>query len=296
MNHKKYIATPSRTNQIMKEHYLTFKKSLGQNFLIDVNILEKIIKHAGVDKNTGVIEIGPGIGALTEQLAIHAEQVVAYEIDQRLLPILKDTLNDYTNIHIIHQDILKADVNKMIKEEFHANQSIQLVANLPYYITTPILMKLLQEKLPIKSMTVMIQKEVAERMAAKPNSKDYGSLSLAVQYYTQAEVVMTVSKSVFMPQPNVDSSILRLTLREKPPVEVKDEDFFFSLIRGSFVQRRKTIRNNLNRFFKDKYDKEEVSFMLEMSGIDGSRSGESLTMQKFAILANSLLQTDTDSN
>ena len=296
MNHKKYIATPSKTNQIMKEHYLTFKKSLGQNFLIDVNILEKIIKHAGVDKNTGVIEIGPGIGALTEQLAIHAEQVVAYEIDQRLLPILKDTLSDYTNIHIIHQDILKADVNKMIKEEFHPKQSIQLVANLPYYITTPILMKLLQERLPIKSMTVMIQKEVAERMAAKPNSKDYGSLSLAVQYYTEAEVVMTISKSVFMPQPNVDSSILRLTLREEPPVEVKDEDFFFSLIRGSFAQRRKTLRNNLNRFFKDKYDKEEVSFILETSGIDGSRRGESLTMQEFAILANTFLQTDAYSN
>src|SRR5699024_3118430 len=155
--------------------------SLGQNFLIDVNILEKIIKHAGVDKNTGVIEIGPGIGALTEQLAIHAEQVVAYEIDQRLLPILKDTLSDYTNIHIIHQDILKADVNKMIKEELHTKQSIQLVANLTYNITSPIFMKLLQERIPIKSMTVMIQKEVAARMASKPNSKDYGSLSLAVQ-------------------------------------------------------------------------------------------------------------------
>jgi len=292
MNHKKYIATPSVTNQIMKEHHLTFKKSLGQNFLIDVNILENIIKHAGIDKKTAVIEIGPGIGALTEQLAIHAEQVVAYEIDQRLLPILNHTLQDYTNIHVIHQDILKADVSQMIKERFHPNQPVQLVANLPYYITTPILMKLLQEKLPLSSITVMIQKEVADRMAAEPNSKAYGSLSLAVQYYTEAEVVMTVPKSVFMPQPNVDSSILKLTLRENAPVEVADEDFLFSLIRASFVQRRKTLRNNLNRFLKDKYDKEEISSILATAGIDGSRRGESLSMQEFATLANELTAID----
>ena len=276
----------------MKEHQLTFKKSLGQNFLIDVNILENIISHAGIDKTTGVIEIGPGIGALTEQLAIHGENVVAYEIDQRLLPILEKTLKEYSNIHIIHQDILKANVKKMIKERFRPGQSIQLVANLPYYITTPILMKLLQEKLPLSSLTVMIQQEVADRMAAEPNTKSYGSLSLAVQYYTEAEVVMTVPKSVFMPQPNVDSSILKLTLREKPPVEVEDEDYFFSLIQASFGQRRKTLRNNLTRFFKERYDKGTVSSVLEEAGIDGSRRGESLSMSEFATLANTFLKTN----
>lgn len=276
----------------MKEHQLTFKKSLGQNFLIDVNILENIISHAGIDKTTGVIEIGPGIGALTEQLAIHGENVVAYEIDQRLLPILEKTLKEYSNIHIIHQDILRANVKKMIKERFRPGQSIQLVANLPYYITTPILMKLLQEKLPLSSLTVMIQQEVADRMAAEPNTKSYGSLSLAVQYYTEAEVVMTVPKSVFMPQPNVDSSILKLTLREKPPVEVEDEDYFFSLIQASFGQRRKTLRNNLTRFFKERYDKGTVSSVLEEAGIDGSRRGESLSMSEFATLANTFLKTN----
>lgn len=292
MNRKKYIATPSRTHEIMKESHLTFKKSLGQNFLIDVNILENIIRHAGIDKNTGVIEIGPGIGALTEQLAIHAEQVVAYEIDQRLLPILSKTLKDYSNIHIIHQDILKADVHAIMKERFKSNQPVQLVANLPYYITTPILMKLLQENLPLTSITVMIQKEVADRMAAKPNSKAYGSLSLAVQYYTEAEVVMTVPKSVFMPQPNVDSSILKLNKRNHPPVEVDNEDYFFSLIRASFTQRRKTLRNNLTRFFKEKFDKEAISSILEEANIDGSRRGESLTMQEFAVMANTFLKLD----
>lgn len=288
----KFIATPTKTKEILSTFNFSFKKSLGQNFLIDVNILENIIKHAGIDKETAVIEIGPGIGALTEQLAIHAEQVVAYEIDQRLLPILNHTLQDYTNIHVIHQDILKADVSQMIKERFRPNQPVQLVANLPYYITTPILMKLLQEKLPLSSITVMIQKEVADRMAAAPNSKAYGSLSLAVQYYTEAEVVMTVPKSVFMPQPNVDSSILKLTLRENPPIEVADEDFLFSLIRASFVQRRKTLRNNLNRFLKDKYDKEDISSILAAAGIDGSRRGESLNMQEFATLANEFTAID----
>src|SRR5699024_9336260 len=293
MNSNKYIATPSRTSDIVKKYKLTFKKSLGQNFLIDVNILENIIKHAGIDRTSGVIEIGPGIGALTEQLAIHANKVVAYEIDRRLLPILEDTLKDYANIQIIHQDILKADVQSMINETFSPDQAVHVVANLPYYITTPILMKLLQDKLPITSLTVMIQKEVAERMAAKPNSKAYGSLSIAVQYYTKAEVVMTVPKSVFMPQPNVDSSILRLTMRDNPPVYVANEDYFFSIIQASFAQRRKTLRNNLSRFLKEKYDKEMISKVLNECGIDGARRGESLTINEFATLANTFYKIES---
>ncbi|HLR51948.1 MAG TPA: 16S rRNA (adenine(1518)-N(6)/adenine(1519)-N(6))-dimethyltransferase RsmA [Candidatus Avamphibacillus sp.] len=292
MKSKKYIATPSRTSDIVKKYQLIFKKSLGQNFLIDVNILENIIKHAGIDRSSGVIEIGPGIGALTEQLAIHANKVVAYEIDKRLLPILKDTLKEYENIQIIHQDILKADVQSMIDEMFRSNQAVHVVANLPYYITTPILMKLLQDKLPIASLTVMIQKEVAERMAAKPNSKAYGSLSIAVQYYTKAEVVMTVPKSVFMPQPNVDSSILRLTMRENPPVYVEDEGYFFSIIKASFAQRRKTLRNNLSRFLKETYDKEMISKVLNKCGIDGARRGESLSIKEFATLANTFYEME----
>src|SRR5690625_1425199 len=276
INSNRYIATPSKTKDILNKYKFSFKKSLGQNFLIDVNILSNIIEQADINDTTGVIEIGPGIGALTEQLAIHAEKVVAYEIDQRLLPILEDTLSDYQNVTIIHEDILQANVRDVIKKHFRPKQKVQIVANLPYYITTPILMKLLEDRLPISALTVMIQKEVAERMAAKPNSKAYGSLSIAVQYYTKAEVVMTVPKSVFMPQPNVDSSILRLTMRENPPVHVEDEGYFFSIIKASFAQRRKTLRNNLSRFLKETYDKEMISKVLNKCGIDGARRGESL--------------------
>ncbi|KKE77581.1 16S rRNA (adenine(1518)-N(6)/adenine(1519)-N(6))-dimethyltransferase RsmA [Bacilli bacterium] len=281
-----YIATPSRTKEILNKYKFTFKKSLGQNFLVDVNILQNIVKHAGIDKDAGAIEIGPGIGALTEQLAIHADKVVAFEIDQRLLPILKDTLGDYSNINLIHQDILEANVKEVIKENFAPDQKVHVVANLPYYITTPILMKLIQDKLPVSSITVMIQKEVAERMAAEPNTKSYGSLTIALQYYTEAEVVMVVPKTVFMPQPNVDSAILKLNLREKPPVHVQDEDFFFDIIKASFAQRRKTLQNNLKSFFKDKYDKDMITDILLQSGIDAKRRGESLSIEEFAHLAN----------
>ncbi|PAE27292.1 16S rRNA (adenine(1518)-N(6)/adenine(1519)-N(6))-dimethyltransferase [Paenibacillus sp. 7884-2] len=283
---KKYIATPSRTKEILNKYKFSFKKSLGQNFLVDVNVLENIIKHAGIDEAAGAIEIGPGMGALTEQLAIHSDKVVAFEIDQRLLPILKDTLHDYSNVEVIHQDILEADVETVIRTHFKPDQPIHVVANLPYYITTPILMKLVRDRLPVTSLTVMIQKEVAERMAAKPNSKSYGSLTIAVQYYTEAKVVMTVPKSVFMPQPNVDSSILQLVIREKPPVEVVDEDFFFELVQACFAQRRKTLRNNLTSFFKEQFTKEEITSILDTTGIDGSRRGESLNMEEFALLAN----------
>ncbi|AUJ24468.1 16S rRNA (adenine(1518)-N(6)/adenine(1519)-N(6))-dimethyltransferase RsmA [Virgibacillus dokdonensis] len=289
MTNHKFIATPSRTKEILKKYHFSFKKSLGQNFLIDSNILSNIIRQAGIDKESGVIEIGPGIGALTEHLAIHSQKVFAFEIDQRLIPVLEDTLAPYDNVEVVHEDILKANVRDMIATHFHPEQPVHLVANLPYYITTPILMKLLRDQLPIDSFTVMIQKEVAERMAAKPNTKSYGSLTLAVQYYTEAEVVMQVPKRVFMPQPNVDSSILRLVRRTKAPVNVVDEDFFFTLIQASFAQRRKTLRNNLSNHFKDKLTKEEVGLILQQSGIDGGRRGESLTMEEFALLANTFI-------
>lgn len=288
----KYIATPAKTKEILKKYGFSFKKSLGQNFLIDANILQNIIRHAGIDKESGVIEIGPGIGALTEQLAIAADQVVAYEIDQRLLPILDDTLNDYTNVHIINKDILEADVEVAVQSYFRRGQPVHVVANLPYYITTPILMKLLSDQLSITSYTVMIQKEVADRMSAQPNNKSYGSLTIAVQYYTKADIVMTVPKTVFMPQPNVDSAILRLVKREEPLVHVEDENYFFALVRACFAQRRKTIKNNLANHFKGKYDKTFIANVLEKAEIDEKRRGESLSIEEFAQLANAFYKQD----
>ncbi|QHT45102.1 16S rRNA (adenine(1518)-N(6)/adenine(1519)-N(6))-dimethyltransferase RsmA [Halobacillus sp. ACCC02827] len=287
MNNKA-IATPTRTKEILKNYGFSFKKSLGQNFLIDVNILTNIIAEAGIDDTTAAIEIGPGIGALTEQLARHADKVVAFEIDQRLLPILGETLSEYNNVHIINEDILKADVAGMIEEHFEEGQKIRVVANLPYYITTPILMKLLMDRLPVDSITVMIQKEVADRMAAEPNTKSYGSLSIAVQYYTKARVALNVPKTVFMPQPNVDSSVLHLEMREEPPVHVDDESFFFDVVKATFGQRRKTLMNNLARHFKGTLDKEEIRSRLAEVNIDPQRRGESLSMDEFASLANIL--------
>lgn len=286
MTTKKHIATPTRTKEILSKYSFSFKKSLGQNFLIDVNILENIIKYAGIDQQSGVIEVGPGIGALTEQLAIHANKVVAYEIDQRLLPILADTLEGYENAEIIHQDVLEANVAETIQNYFSPDQSIHIVANLPYYITTPILMKLLSDKLPISSLTIMIQKEVAERMASEPNDKTYGSLSIAVQYYTHAKLMMDVPKTVFMPQPNVISSVLHLVVRDVPPVDVLDEEYFFAIVRASFTHRRKTLQNNMVSYFKDTYTKSQITEGLKTANIDGKRRGESLNMEEFADLAN----------
>ena len=290
MNKNKYIATPSRTKEILAKHKFFFKKSLGQNFIIDANILENIIERVGIGQNSGVIEIGPGIGALTEQLGRHANKVVAFEIDQRLLPILAEELSQYNNIQFIHQDILEANVGEAIRENFTSDQEVHIVANLPYYITTPILTKLLEEKLPVENITVMIQKEVAARMAAKPSTKSYGSLTIAIQYYTTAEVVMQVPKGVFMPQPNVDSSVLKLTLREEPPVYVENEAYFFSMVQACFSQRRKTLRNNLTNYLSGEYNKEMISVMLDNIGIDGTRRGESLTMEEFSTLANYFYQ------
>lgn len=281
-----FIATPSRTKKILKKYGFTFKKSLGQNFIIDANILQNIIESVHITPSSGVIEIGPGIGSLTEQLAIHSKKVLAFEIDQRLLPILSDTLSDYDNVKVLHQDVLKANINEAIAEHLPDVEDIHLVANLPYYITTPILMNVLQQKTPIQSITVMLQKEVAERMAAVPNTKAYGSLSIAVQYYTEAEVLMDVPKTVFIPQPNVISSVLKLTKRETPPVMVKDEEQFFNIVQACFIHRRKTLRNNLVSYFKTQYEKEAINDMLEVAGVEGSRRGESLTMEEFAKLAN----------
>lgn len=286
----KDIATPIKTREILDKYGFSFKKSLGQNFLIDTNILRNIVHHSGVHSESGAIEIGPGIGALTEQLAKNCKKVVAFEIDQRLLPILKDTLSAYDNIQVIHEDILKADVAKVIEEEFTGQvDDLHIVANLPYYVTTPIIMKLLEERLPLESITVMLQKEVADRMAAAPGTKEYGSLSIAVQYYTTAAVAMIVPKTVFVPQPNVDSAVIHLKVRDKPAVEVEDEGFFFEITRASFAQRRKTILNNLVSQLPDgKARKELILQGLEAAGIDPIRRGETLSLQEFADLSNAL--------
>ncbi|WP_066059271.1 16S rRNA (adenine(1518)-N(6)/adenine(1519)-N(6))-dimethyltransferase RsmA [Robertmurraya korlensis] len=286
----KDIATPVRTQEILKKFGFSFKKSLGQNFLIDTNILKRIVDHADLTETSGAIEIGPGIGALTEQLARNSEKVVAFEIDQRLLPILKETLSPYPNTTIIHEDVLKANVKKVIEEQFAGIQDIMVVANLPYYVTTPIIMKLLEEKLPIRGIVCMLQKEVADRIAAKPGGKAYGSLSIAVQYYTEAETVMVVPKTVFMPQPNVDSAVIRLTVREEPIVKVRNEDFFFQVTRASFAQRRKTILNNLTSQLPDgKVKKDNILQALEKAEIEPSRRGETLSIAEFAQLSDALL-------
>ncbi|MBD8016756.1 16S rRNA (adenine(1518)-N(6)/adenine(1519)-N(6))-dimethyltransferase RsmA [Planococcus wigleyi] len=285
----KDIATPIRTQQIMAKYNLKVKKSLGQNFLIDPNILRKIVGQAKLTKQSAAIEIGPGIGALTEHLAREAGKVLAFEIDQRLLPVLDDTLSPYDNISIVHADILKTDVQAAIDNELAGYDDIVVVANLPYYVTTPIILKLLLEKLPIRGMVVMLQKEVAERITAKPGTKAYGSLSIAIQYYTQAEMALTVPKSVFLPQPNVDSAVISMTKREVPEVEVIDEDFFFSVTRGSFVQRRKTILNNLQVAMPlGKEKKELILKALEEAEIDPARRGETLTIKEFGLLADKL--------
>ncbi len=285
----KDIATPIRTKEILNKYGFSFKKSLGQNFLIDPNILRNIVSHANLTEESGAIEVGPGIGALTEHLARAAKKVVSFEIDQRLLPVLEDTLSPYDNVKIVHSDILKADVVKVIEEEMPGINDIMVVANLPYYVTTPILMKLLNDRLPIRGFVVMMQKEVADRITAKPGTKEYGSLSIAIQYYCTAEVAMIVPKTVFMPQPNVDSAVIRLIKHDKPPVTVISEDFLFEVTRTSFAQRRKTILNNLQAGLQDgKKKKEMIIAALEASGIEPTRRGETLTIEEFGRLADAL--------
>lgn len=285
----KDIATPIRTKEILEKYGFSFKKSLGQNFLIDPNILRNIVSHAYLTENSGAIEVGPGIGALTEHLAREAKKVVSFEIDQRLLPVLEDTLSPYDNVTIVHSDILKADVVKVIEQEMPGIEDIMVVANLPYYVTTPILMKLLNDRLPIRGFVVMMQKEVADRITAKPGTKAYGSLSIAIQYYCTAEIAMVVPKTVFMPQPNVDSAVIRLIKHDTPPVEMIDEDFLFEVSRASFAQRRKTIFNNLQAGLQNgKQKKELIVKALEEAGIEPTRRGETLSIQEFGKLANCL--------
>ncbi|SDI81853.1 16S rRNA (adenine(1518)-N(6)/adenine(1519)-N(6))-dimethyltransferase RsmA [Streptococcus equinus] len=283
------IADYSVTRAVLERHGFTFKKSFGQNFLTDTNILQKIVDTAEIDKNVNVIEIGPGIGALTEFLVENAAEVMAFEIDDRLIPILADTLRDFDNVKVINEDILKSDLQSRIKEFANPDLPIKVVANLPYYITTPILMHLIESKIPFAEFVVMMQKEVADRISAEPNTKAYGSLSIAVQYYMTAKVAFIVPRTVFVPAPNVDSAILKMTRREEPLVKVKDEDFFFRVAKISFVHRRKTLWNNLTSHFgKAEETKAKLEKALEIAEIKPSIRGEALSIADFAKLADAL--------
>lgn len=284
----KDIATPSRTREILQKHGFSFKKSLGQNFLTEPNILQKIVATAEIDKQTNVIEVGPGIGALTEHLARAAHQVLAFEIDDRLIPVLADTLSPYDNIKVVHNDILKVDLKKETAF-FDQAGPIKVVANLPYYITTPIMMHILESELAVDEMVVMMQREVADRISAKPGTKAYGSLSIAVQYYMDASTAFIVPKTVFIPQPNVDSAILRLVRRETPAVEVTNETEFFKLTKAAFILRRKTLWNNLlNSYGKEDATKAWLETSLQQTEIDPKRRGETLSLEEFARLSNAL--------
>jgi 16S rRNA (adenine1518-N6/adenine1519-N6)-dimethyltransferase len=282
------IATPTRTREILEKYNLTAKKSLGQNFIIDTNILSNIVTAGNVDEETTVIEIGPGIGALTEQIAKAAKEVFAFEIDERFLPVLEDTLSAYSNVKVIHQDILEVDFEQFKKEYLQDAKRLVVIANLPYYITTPIIMHLLGSSLPIEEMVLMMQKEVANRLGAEPSTKAYGSLSIAIQYYADAEVVFTVPKTVFMPQPNVESAIIHLDILDQPAVKVEDEQLLARVVRASFGQRRKTIWNNLRRVLNDKEKEPSLREAFEQADIDPSRRGESLSIEEFGRLSDAL--------
>lgn len=283
------IADYNVTRAILEHHDFTFKKSFGQNFLTDTNILQKIVDTAEIDRNVNVIEIGPGIGALTEFIAENAAEVMAFEIDDRLIPILKDTLRDFDNVQLVNQDILKADLQTQIKAFKNPELPIKVVANLPYYITTPILMHLIDSKIPFQEFVVMMQREVADRISAEPNTKAYGSLSIAVQYYMDAKVAFIVPRTVFVPAPNVDSAILKMTRRDQPLVAVQDEDFLFRVSKASFVHRRKTLWNNLTSHFgKTEEIKANLTKALEISEISPSIRGEALSIEQFGKLADAL--------
>ena len=283
------IADYSVTRAVLERHGFTFKKSFGQNFLTDTNILQKIVDTAEIDRNVNVIEIGPGIGALTEFLAENAAEVMAFEIDERLVPILADTLRDFDNVKVINEDILKSDLQARIKKFANPNLPIKVVANLPYYITTPILMHLIKSGIPFSEFVVMMQREVADRISAQPNSKSYGSLSIAVQYYMTAKVAFIVPRTVFVPAPNVDSAILKMVRRDQPAVGVKDEAFFFKVSKASFTHRRKTLWNNLTSYFgKSNEVKTKLESALDNAELSPSVRGEALNLQEFARLADSL--------
>lgn len=282
------LGNPTGTIEILKKYNFNFQKRFGQNFLIDSHILEKIIVSAEITKEDFVLEIGPGIGTMTQYLAESAREVAAVEIDKALIPILEDTLSSYDNVSVINADILKVDIKKLAEEK-NQGKPIKVVANLPYYITTPIIMGLFESHVPLKSITIMVQKEVADRMQVGPGTKDYGALSLAVQYYAKPEIVASVSPACFIPKPNVGSAVIRLERYEKPPVEVEREDFLFAVIRAAFNQRRKTLANGIGNAKELGITRQKAQEALEELGFSPSVRGEALTLQEFAKLSNYLL-------
>ena len=282
MNRDLYM--PSKTNEILKKYKFRTNKSLGQNFLVDGNVIDNICEGAEITENDGIIEIGPGIGTLTQQLSKHANKVVAVELDKKLLPILEETLDGLENVKVINDDILKIDIEKLIEEEFEG-LDVKVVANLPYYITTPIIMKLLESKLNIESISVMIQKEVADRMVSDPGTKVYGALSVAVQYYSKPEIVTEVPSSVFIPKPNVDSAVIKLDIYKNPPVDVIDEKLMFAVVKSAFGQRRKTILNALSGGYLG-LEKDDIREVLEIAEIDNMKRGEVLSLEDFARISD----------
>lgn len=281
------LGNPTNTIEILKKYGFSFQKKFGQNFLIDSNILERIVENAGVTKDDLVIEIGPGIGTLTQHLCEHARKVVAVEIDKKLIPILEDTLSEYDNVSVINEDILKVDIKKIV-EERNGGKAVKVVANLPYYITTPIIMGLFENELPLESITVMVQKEVAERMQVGPGTKDYGTLSLAVQYYSKPKIVLNVPAGCFMPKPNVDSAVIKLEKYDKAPVEVVSPKKMFKIIRAAFNQRRKTLTNSIANSAELSYSKDDVLKALETMGLSATIRGEALALEQFAKLSDLL--------
>lgn len=279
------LGNPKKTIEIIQKYEFAFQKKFGQNFLIDTHVLEKIIRAAGVTRDDMVLEIGPGIGTMTQYLAENARQVVAVEIDTNLIPILSETLADYDNVTVINEDILKVDI-RALAEEYNGGRPIKVVANLPYYITTPIIMGLFESHVPIDNITVMVQKEVADRMQVGPGTKDYGALSLAVQYYAEPYIVANVPPNCFIPRPNVGSAVIRLTRHTNPPVVVDNEAFMFKLIRASFNQRRKTLQNGLNNSPEIPYSKEQIIAVIESLGVSPTVRGEALTLEQFARLSD----------
>ncbi|MBS5064870.1 MAG: 16S rRNA (adenine(1518)-N(6)/adenine(1519)-N(6))-dimethyltransferase RsmA [Hungatella hathewayi] len=281
------LGSPKNTIEMIQKYEFAFQKKFGQNFLIDTHVLEKIIDAAGVTKEDMVLEIGPGIGTMTQYLAENARQVVAVEIDKNLIPILEETLKEYDNVTVLNDDILKVDIGRLA-EEYNDGRPIKVVANLPYYITTPIIMGLFESNVPVDNITVMVQKEVADRMQVGPGSKDYGALSLAVQYYAEPYIVANVPPNCFIPRPNVGSAVIRLTRHQEPPVQVKDSKLMFKLIRASFNQRRKTLQNGLNNSPEISYTKEQIIAAIDSLGVSPTIRGEALTLEQFARLSNYL--------
>lgn len=279
------LGNPKNTIEVIQKYQFAFQKKFGQNFLIDIHVLDKIIQAAGIGPEDCVLEIGPGIGTMTQYLAEHARRVVAVEIDAKLIPILRETLEGYDNVTVLNADILKVDV-AALAEEYNGGCPIKVVANLPYYITTPIIMGLFEGNVPIDNITVMVQKEVADRMQVGPGSKDYGALSLAVQYYARPYIVANVPPNCFIPRPNVGSAVIRLTRYQEPPVQVKDSGLMFKLVRASFNQRRKTLQNGLNNSPEITYTREEIAQAIDSLGVPASVRGETLTLEQFARLAN----------